>query len=78
MDDFPSLKARKLLAVLKRRPLGYAVTRQKGSHRRMESSTGYQPLTFSWHDSVTIPPSLVEKTLVDDVGLSRAEALELL
>lgn len=78
MDEFPSLKARKLLALLKRKPLEYAVTRQKGSHRKMESPHGYGPLTFSWHDRATIPPGLVEKTLVEDVGLDRAKALELL
>jgi predicted RNA binding protein YcfA (HicA-like mRNA interferase family) len=78
MDDFPSLKARKLLAVLKREPLGYKIARQKGSHRKMKSRNGYPALTFSWHDGATIGPGLVEKTLVEDVGLDRADALNLL
>lgn len=35
MDDFPSMKAKALLAVLMREPLGYRVTRQRGSHRTL-------------------------------------------
>ncbi|HEV2771153.1 MAG TPA: hypothetical protein VGV40_13295 [Solirubrobacteraceae bacterium] len=34
MADFPSVKARALLKVLSRKPLGYRVVRQSGSHRR--------------------------------------------
>jgi predicted RNA binding protein YcfA (HicA-like mRNA interferase family) len=78
MHEFPSVKARKLLAVLQREPLAFEIVRQKGSHRRMKSRNGYGVLTFSWHDGATIPPGLVEKTLVEDVGLDREEALELL
>ena len=78
MDAFPSVKARKLLSVLRRKPLQYRVTRVKGSHKHLVSPNGYPPLTFSWHDGATIPPGLVEKTLVTDVGLERSEALELI
>jgi predicted RNA binding protein YcfA (HicA-like mRNA interferase family) len=78
MNEFPSLKAKKLLAILKREPLGYEIVRQSGSHRKMKSRNGYGVITFSWHDRATIPPGLVEKTLVDDVGLGRDEALQLL
>lgn len=78
MDEFPSLKARKLMAVLMREPLAYEVARQKGSHRTMKSRNGYPVLRFSWHDGATIAPGLVEKTLVNDVGLERAVALALL
>lgn len=74
---FPSLKARELLSVLKRKPLGYELTRQKGSHRVMEAE-GRQRLIFAFHDNQTLPPGLVRKILLDDVGLSEQEALELL
>lgn len=77
MGDFPSVKAKRLLAILMRKPLEYEIARQKGSHRRLVSRNGYPPLTFSWHDSATIPSGLVEKTLVDDVGLARGTALDL-
>jgi hypothetical protein len=41
MDEFPSLKARKLLTALKREPLAYTIARRKGSHRRLKSQNGY-------------------------------------
>lgn len=76
--EFPSLKAPKLLAILMKEPLTYEIARQDGSHRRMKSRNGYPSLTFSWHDRATIPPGLVRKTLVKDVGLAEDEALKLL
>ena len=76
--QFPSLKARQLLAILSREPLAYAVVRQQGSHRRLQSTNGYPPLSFAWHDGATIPPGLVRKVLVKDVGLSEAAALALI
>jgi predicted RNA binding protein YcfA (HicA-like mRNA interferase family) len=75
--DFPSLKARRLLAILEREPLAYETTRQSGSHRRMESRNGYPPLGFSFHDRVTIPPRTVRKILVQDVGLTEDQAKRL-
>jgi predicted RNA binding protein YcfA (HicA-like mRNA interferase family) len=74
---FPSMKGRKLLRVLTREPLSYEVVRQKGSHRQLRSPN-YPPLTFSFHDSATIPPGLVRKILTRDVGLSEKEARKLL
>lgn len=66
-----------LLAVLERKPLGYRVVRQAGSHRRMEAS-GWPPLTFAFHDNATIPVGLVRKILVRNVGLAEEEARKLL
>lgn len=74
---FPSLKARDLLSILLRAPFEYRVVRQSGSHRRLESSRGFPPLTFSFHDGDTIPPGLVRKTLCKDIGLTEEEALKL-
>jgi predicted RNA binding protein YcfA (HicA-like mRNA interferase family) len=76
-NRFPSLKARALLAVLYREPLGYRVVRQSGSHRRLEAP-GLPPLTLAFHDRATIAPGLVRKILVDDVGLTEADARRLL
>jgi predicted RNA binding protein YcfA (HicA-like mRNA interferase family) len=72
------MKTARLLAILMRQPLNYRIVRQHGSHRRLESSSGYPPLGFAWHDGVTIPPGLVRKVLTRDVGLSIEEAKELL
>jgi predicted RNA binding protein YcfA (HicA-like mRNA interferase family) len=77
MPRFPAIKARRLLAILQREPLNYRVERQSGSHRRLVSPT-YPPLTLAFHDGQTIPPGLVRKILVRDVGLAEQEALRLL
>jgi predicted RNA binding protein YcfA (HicA-like mRNA interferase family) len=71
------MKAKRLLAVLERKPLSYRVTRQTGSHRRMEAP-GLPPLTFAFHDKATIPAGLVRKILVRDIGLAEDEARKLL
>lgn len=77
MTQFHSMKAKRLLAVLERKPLGYRVVRRAGSHRRMEAD-GRPPLTFAFHDKATIPAGLVRKILTKDVGLAEDEARKLL
>lgn len=77
MGQLPSMKAKRLLAVLERKPLNYRVKRQSGSHRRMEAP-GRPPLNFAFHDKATIPSGLVRKILVKDVGLAEDEARKLL
>jgi predicted RNA binding protein YcfA (HicA-like mRNA interferase family) len=52
------MKAKRLLAVLERQPLGYEVVRRSGSHRQMRSPE-HPPLTFAFHDKATIPAGLV-------------------
>jgi predicted RNA binding protein YcfA (HicA-like mRNA interferase family) len=76
--DFPSLKAKQFLAILKREPLKYVVVKQTGSHRKMESGNNYPKLTFSYHDGATVPPGVVRKYLVDRIGLTEEEAIGLL
>lgn len=77
VTQFPSLKAKQLLRILTKEPLGYCVVRQSGSHRRMEAA-GRPPITFSFHDRQTIRPATVKRILCDQVGLSEAEAGRLL
>lgn len=77
MSQFPTMKAKRLLAVLEREPLNYRVSRQSGSHRRMEAPNR-PPLTFAFHDKATVPSGLVRKVLVRDVGLAEDEARKLL
>jgi predicted RNA binding protein YcfA (HicA-like mRNA interferase family) len=71
------MKAKRLLAILERKPLGYRVSRRSGSHRRMEAP-GRPPLTFAFHDNATVPSGLVRKVLVRDIGLAENEARKLL
>lgn len=77
MDRFPSLKARKLMSILMAEPLGYRVVRQNGSHRRIEAPD-HQPLIFAFHDRDTIPPGMVRKILMEQVGLDENDARRLL
>jgi len=72
---FPTLSAARLLGILKR--LGYEVDRQGGSHRQLRAE-GRPPLTFAFHDGVDVPPGLVRKILLKDVGLSEDEARKIL
>ncbi|HMB53840.1 MAG TPA: type II toxin-antitoxin system HicA family toxin [Thermoanaerobaculia bacterium] len=58
-------------------PLNYKMTRQSGSHRRLEAP-GRPSLTFAFHDGATIKPALVRKILTKDSGLAEAEARKLL
>jgi predicted RNA binding protein YcfA (HicA-like mRNA interferase family) len=71
------MKAKRLLATLERKPLGYRVARQTGSHRRLEAPNR-PPLTFAFHDNATIPSGFVRKILVKDIGLAEDEARKLL
>jgi predicted RNA binding protein YcfA (HicA-like mRNA interferase family) len=74
---FPSMRASRLLALLVREPLAYRVVRQRGSHRRLVSDRGYRPITYAFHDRVTLPPRVVRDVLVNQVGLSEASALRM-
>jgi len=77
VDDFPSLKARRLLAILTREPLNYRVVRQSGSHRRL-AAPGRPPIIFAFHDRETIRPSTVRRVLCRQAGLEPDEARRLL
>lgn len=77
MPVFPSMRSAELLRLLERE-LGYFVHEQRGSHRKLRSTRGYPQLTFAFHEGVEIPPGLVRKILVRDVGLSAEDAAELL
>ena len=66
-----------MFAILGRQPLAYRVVRQSGSHRRLESPA-YPPLTFSFHDSDTLPDGVVKKILCRDVGLTEEQARTLI
>jgi predicted RNA binding protein YcfA (HicA-like mRNA interferase family) len=77
VDDFPSMKARRLLAILMREPLNYRVVRQTGSHRKL-ASPGRPRLNFAFHDRRTVRPHTVREVLCDQVGLEPDEARRLL
>jgi predicted RNA binding protein YcfA (HicA-like mRNA interferase family) len=78
MAAFPSLKAKQIMAVLEREPLGYSVTRQSGSHRQLKSRNGYPPIRFWAHDGATLARGVIREILCKKVGLSEDDALALL
>jgi predicted RNA binding protein YcfA (HicA-like mRNA interferase family) len=78
VSQVPSLRGRDLLKVLRSDRLGYSIVRQKGSHRRLVSSTGYPPLTFAFGDNEMIGPTMVKKVLMQGVGLTEEEVVEVL
>ena len=71
---FPSLSGAELMRFLAK--LGYKVQRVNGSHHIL-AAPDRPGLVFAYHKGQTFPPGLVRKILVKDVGLSEAEALEL-
>jgi predicted RNA binding protein YcfA (HicA-like mRNA interferase family) len=77
VEGFPQLKAKRMLAVLERKPLEYCEKRRKGSHRHLESEAGYPPIAFWAHDKHTLKGSVVREILVNQVGLSEDEARKL-
>ena len=76
MDDFPSMKARRLLAILMREPLNYRIVRQTGSHRILRAP-GRPQVVFAFH-SRELKPREVRHVLVTEAGLAESEALDLL
>jgi predicted RNA binding protein YcfA (HicA-like mRNA interferase family) len=77
MSDFPTMKARRLLAILMREPLNYRIVRQRGSHRILDAE-GRSRIIFAFHDRQTVAPRLVRQLLVTEAGLDADEALDLL
>ncbi len=57
------MKARQLLAVLMREPLGYRVVRQRGSHRIL-AVPGRRRLLYAFHDRPDISLGVVRDVLV--------------
>ncbi len=55
--------------------LGYEVVRQEGSHCLLRAS-GRPQIVFAFHDRATVPPRVVRAILVQQVGLTLAEAEE--
>jgi predicted RNA binding protein YcfA (HicA-like mRNA interferase family) len=77
MPPFPSMKAKRLFAILTREPLNYRVARQRGSHRWL-TAPGRPSFTFAFHDRHDLRPRDVRRVLIDHVGLEEREALDLL
>ena len=77
MSNFPTMKAHELLTILMRNPLNYMIMRTRGSHRTLISN-GRPRILFAYHGSEELSGFKVKKILVNGVGLSESEALEVL
>jgi predicted RNA binding protein YcfA (HicA-like mRNA interferase family) len=77
MPNFPTMKANELLAILMKNPLNYRIMRIRGSHRTLVSNERPRIL-FSYHASEELSGFKVKKILINGVGLSESEALEVL
>jgi len=66
MSQWPSVKAKRLLAALLR--LGWQVKRQSGSHKTL-SRDGWPDFVFAFHDSDEIGPKMLAR-VAKHTGLS--------
>lgn len=58
MSDWPSVKAKRLLAALER--IGWQVKRQTGSHKVLARS-GWPDVIFAFHDNEEIGPRMLAR-----------------
>jgi predicted RNA binding protein YcfA (HicA-like mRNA interferase family) len=66
MSQWPSVKARRLLAALLR--LGWQVKRQSGSHKTL-ARNGWPDFVFAFHDGDEIGPKMLAR-VAKHTGLS--------
>jgi predicted RNA binding protein YcfA (HicA-like mRNA interferase family) len=66
MSQWPSVKAKRLLAALLR--LGWQIKRQSGSHKTL-SRTGWPDFVFAFHDGDEIGPKMLAR-IAKHTGLS--------
>jgi predicted RNA binding protein YcfA (HicA-like mRNA interferase family) len=65
MSQWPSVKAKRLLAALLR--IGWSIKRQSGSHKTL-SRPGSPDLVFAFHDSDEVGPRMLAR-IVKHAGL---------
>ncbi|WP_417911152.1 type II toxin-antitoxin system HicA family toxin [Candidatus Electronema sp. PJ] len=65
MSEWPSVKAKRLLAALIR--IGWSVKRQSGSHKTLELA-GWPDVVFAFHDNEEISPRMLAR-LAKHTGL---------
>jgi predicted RNA binding protein YcfA (HicA-like mRNA interferase family) len=58
MNQWPSLKAQRVLAALLR--IGWKIKRQAGSHKTLERA-GWPDFVFAFHDSEEIGPKMLAR-----------------
>ncbi len=66
MSNWPSVKARRVLAALHR--IGWTLKRQTGSHKTLERQ-GWPDFVFAFHDSEETGPRMLAR-IAKNTGLS--------
>ena len=66
MSQWPSMKARRVLAALLR--IGWQIKRTSGSHRTLERE-GWPDIVFAYHDSEELGPRILAR-LAKTTGLT--------
>ncbi len=69
MSQWPSVKARRLLAALM--ALGWSVKRQTGSHRVLERA-GWSDVVFAFHDGEEVGPRMLAR-MAKHTGLTPSD-----
>ena len=69
MSQWPSAKAKKVLAALLR--VGWEIKRQSGSHKTL-SRTGFPDYVFAFHDGEEIGPKMLSR-IAKHTGLSLSD-----
>ena len=69
MSQWPSVKAKRLLAVLLR--LGWQIKRQSGSHKTL-TRNGWPDFVFAFHDGDEIGPKMLAR-VARHTGLSPSD-----
>ena len=77
MANFPTIKARELLRILQRKPLSCSIIRTRGSHRTLRRPSG-RTVHYAHHETKELSGHQVRNVLIDDLGLTEKEALEVL
>ena len=58
MSQWPAVKARRLLAALRR--IGWRVKRERGSHKTLERA-GWTDFVFAFHDDDEVGPKMLAR-----------------
>ena len=69
MSQWPSLKAKRVLAALLR--IGWQIKRHTGSHKTLER-TGWPDFVFAFHDSEEIGPKMLAR-IAKHTGLTPSD-----
>lgn len=74
VPGFPSMKAKKMRALLRREGYRPVPGRGRGSHTVLVCPGREGQILFAFHDRATIGPVLIRKLLVKEAGYSITEA----